>query len=86
MKARQHGTYRRYFVDKCRCDLCREAQRARVAQNRADRLVSGRLNHGTRSAYDAGCRCLPCTVHRMTVTRTVDVRSAAHRAAKGGTQ
>lgn len=48
------NTYQRYG---CRCHGCRAAHNERVRQNRADRLATGRLNHGTRSAYDAGCRC-----------------------------
>ena len=44
----------------CRCDDCREYQRARVARNRGQRFAIGLLTHGTRSAYDAGCRCTEC--------------------------
>lgn len=57
---RAHGTYRRYWIDKCRCEACREYQRARVARSRAERLARGELTHGKRSAYDAGCRCDQC--------------------------
>jgi hypothetical protein len=56
----KHGTYGTYFHLKCRCFACREYQRARVARNRAARLASGNLSHGSRSAYDAGCRCDQC--------------------------
>ena len=59
-----HGTYTRYADHGCRCDACRAYQRDRVARNRADRLASGRLNHGTRSARDAGCRCDACVMTR----------------------
>ena len=55
-----HGTATAYFWDNCRCELCRETHNRRVARNRAERLASGNLNHGTRSAYDCGCRCDPC--------------------------
>ena len=55
-----HGTYSTYFWNNCRCDLCRENQAARNRRNRARQLATGNLNHGTRSAYDAGCRCDAC--------------------------
>jgi hypothetical protein len=55
-----HGTCAAYERHHCRCDLCRETHNARVRANRADRLASGRIVHGTRSAYDAGCRCDAC--------------------------
>ena len=55
-----HGSYRMYFKHKCRCPECKSYQRERVANNRRDRLESGRLNHGSRSAYDCGCRCDKC--------------------------
>lgn len=42
------------------CEDCRKHQRARVRKNRAERLITGRLNHGKRSAYDAGCECRDC--------------------------
>jgi hypothetical protein len=42
------------------CPECRARQRVRVARNRAERLAEGRLSHGKRSAYDAGCRCYRC--------------------------
>lgn len=62
-----HGTYSRYARQGCRCATCKERQRQRVAANRADRLATGRLNHGTRSAYDAGCRCKDCRRARSLV-------------------
>lgn len=55
-----HGTYTMYFRKECRCWRCRDYQSGRVRRNRAARLAAGRLSHGTRSAYDAGCRCIPC--------------------------
>lgn len=61
----KHGTYSTYARGACRCDLCVTQQRERVRANRADRLASGRLSHGTRSAYDAGCRCDLCRRARV---------------------
>lgn len=60
-----HGTYSQYFRRKCRCEECRAYQRNRVAKNRAERLADGRLSHGKRSAYDAGCRCSQCKAVRI---------------------
>lgn len=71
-KTPNHGTYTMYARRGCRCDSCKEYQRARVAKNRSDRLKTGNLSHGTRSAYDAGCRCMDCKV----------VRSLANQAEK----
>lgn len=49
----------------CKCVICRAANALRVARNRARRAADpDRLSHGTRSAYDAGCRCEPCTDER----------------------
>jgi hypothetical protein len=56
----KHGTFGAYFYKGCRCQECRSYQRKRNAANRRERLASGRLSHGTRSAYDCGCRCDPC--------------------------
>ena len=67
-----HGTYSTYFWHMCRCTECREGQRQRVARNRAERLASGSLSHGTRSAYDAGCRCEPCKDVRREVYARLD--------------
>jgi hypothetical protein len=67
-----HGTYNAYFWGECRCTLCREGQRQRVARNRAERLASGSLSHGTRSAYDAGCRCEPCKDARRAAYQRLD--------------
>ncbi len=60
MSTLNHGTYTMYARRKCRCDECKTYQRNRVAKNRAERLASGKLTHGTRSAYDCGCRCAFC--------------------------
>lgn len=70
-----HGTYTGYYWHKCRCSKCTEYQRTRVARNRADRLASGRLSHGTRSAYDAGCRCEPCLAVRVDADRDYYART-----------
>lgn len=43
-----------------RCEACRGYQRERSRANRADRRARG-LCTGTRSSYDAGCRCARCT-------------------------
>jgi hypothetical protein len=43
-----------------RCGLCRAYQCGRVAANRAARRARA-LCTGTRSSYDAGCRCTRCT-------------------------
>lgn len=66
----KHGTYGMYARKKCRCDKCRAYQNSRVAKNRADRLASGRLNHGTRSARDAGCTCDSCLATRLSNRKT----------------
>jgi hypothetical protein len=55
-----HGTYTTYAREGCRCAKCATQQRERVRRNRAERLASSRLNHGTRASYDCGCRCEPC--------------------------
>lgn len=69
-----HGTYVAYAKHKCRCVACTAYQNGRNARNRSERLTDGRLNHGTRSAYDAGCRCSACT----------GARRAAYQAEKAG--
>ena len=74
-----HGTYTMYGKRGCRCAECREGQRARVARNRAERLAAGRLTHGTRSAYDAGCRCQWCKAERRAASAGVDKRSQLRR-------
>lgn len=62
-KPPRHGISR--YRAGCRCALCRGANAARVARNRARRAADpDRLTHGTRSAYDAGCRCQPCSDER----------------------
>jgi len=60
-----HGTYSAYARHGCRCVACVEYQNGRNARNRADRLANGRLNHGKRSAYDAGCRGPECIQVRV---------------------
>lgn len=72
-----HGTYAAYFWRDCRCTACATYQSARNARNRADRLASGRLSHGARSAYDAGCRCEPCKEARREAYRRLSSERAA---------
>ena len=55
-----HGSVAGYDWHGCRCTRCTETHSSRVRRNRADRLAAGQLSHGTRSAYDAGCRCEAC--------------------------
>lgn len=80
---RPHGTYAAYAKDKCRCVECRGYQSARNAQNRADRLASGRLSHGRRSAYDAGCRCELCLGARQAAYGRENTAARARRAGGG---
>lgn len=55
-----HSPIAGYERHGCRCDACVAGHNARVRENRRQRLAEGRLSHGTRSAYDAGCRCEDC--------------------------
>lgn len=65
----QHGSCARYELDGCRCPLCKHNHNERVKRNRRERLESGLLSHGTRSAYDAGCRCPECAAARRDAYR-----------------
>lgn len=60
----RHGTISAYRNHGCRCEECRAVQREYNARNRAARKAAGAFNHGTRSAYDAGCRCRRCRNRR----------------------
>lgn len=51
-------------------------------ENRTKRFQEGRIRHGSRSGYDAGCRCGPCASAR----RAAYPREAAARAKKTGGQ
>lgn len=73
----QHGTYTRYARMGCRCPMCREYQRAKVERSRAARLAAGSLSHGTRSAYDAGCRCSDCSAARRDAYKRLASEGAA---------
>ena len=73
----RHGTYTAYFWYWCRCGRCREYQNKRVARNRAARLATGNLSHGTRSAYDAGCRCGICKTARNEAWKRLEVKGRA---------
>lgn len=83
-----HGTYAVYKRG-CRCLKCRGYQAGRVAANRANRLArllatdgiapaltgwQAPIGHGTRSAYDAGCRCGECRASRR--SRYLDEEAA----------
>lgn len=48
----------------CRCGPCRKAHNDRVRRNRAARRKNP-VSHGTRSSYDAGCRCEACRLVRQ---------------------
>lgn len=70
-----HGTYSRYGRSGCRCATCTTRQRERVARNRAERLVvllSTPVGHGSRSSYDAGCRCDRCKAARSAAYRRLE--------------
>jgi len=77
MQAWRHGTYSKYAKGQCRCDRCSTYQRERVARNRSERLRDGNLKHGTRSAYDCGCRCEACRAERRRIYRTQERAAAA---------
>ena len=84
MKIGPHGTYSAYARCKCRCNECREYQRARVARTRAQRLTEGRINHGTSSGYDDGCRCEDCRdAHRSRIAHSRAQRVAEGRISHG---
>ena len=76
MSTSQHGTDYRYTRLGRRCPMCVENHRARIAAERKARLDAGRLNHGTRSAYDAGCRCDECRAARRRAYERYERRSA----------
>jgi hypothetical protein len=65
----RHGTYNGYGYHRCRCEACTAYQVERVRRGRQDRLMSGRLSHGTRGAYDDGCRCDACLLARAEAYR-----------------
>lgn len=84
MKIGPHGTYSAYARYKCRCNECREYQRARVARSRAQRLAEGRIGHGTSSGYDDGCRCEECRdAHRTRIARNRSQRLTDGRITHG---
>lgn len=83
-----HGSASTYRSGLCRDECCREPHRIATAKNRADRLKSGRLNHGTRSGYDAGCRCPDCrgaraAAHIRASQRAAQARNAAAQRRQG---
>lgn len=54
------------------CEGCKAHQRERVAQNRKERAESGKITHGTRSGYDAGCRDDCCRSKRLEAYSRLD--------------
>jgi hypothetical protein len=74
-----HGSASSYRSGLCREECCREPHRIATAQNRAERLKAGRINHGTRSGYDAGCRCPACRGARSAAHVRASQRAAAAR-------
>lgn len=46
-------------VWKCRCDVCK-AGKAKAQRDYRNSPERGKLEHGTRSCYTAGCREEPC--------------------------
>ena len=54
----QHGTYRAYIDDGCRCTACREANRVTCAAWRARQGEPLRHDASTYSNYR--CRCATC--------------------------
>lgn len=64
----RHGAMRGGYLRGCRCSECRGVNAERVRRNRERRQADpSRLNCGTRSAYDAGCRCEACLLLRQSV-------------------
>lgn len=74
----RHGTYTAYARWDCRCRECVAYQNDRVRRNRAERKATGRLSHGTRSAWDAGCRCESC----LATKRSAEQRYLANPGAR----
>lgn len=66
-RVRTHGTLAKYKTEQCRCDDCREANARYVHRTRQG--LSGHRSydeaeHGNRSKYNHGCRCVLCrTAH-----------------------
>jgi len=56
---KNHGTTSGYAAG-CRCDQCKDAQRAYTAEYKAQLATSGEYRHGTMSGYTTGCRCDDC--------------------------
>ena len=80
-----HGTLTRYFTQRCRCDVCREAgsryKRERYGQRtRAQYLaeLAARRRHGTETMYVwHGCRCDACRAAARAARRARRARAAA---------
>jgi hypothetical protein len=69
MNPPRHGTINGYRCDGCRCADCTEAKRLYTREQRRAYLASGRINHGTASAWDAGCRCGQCRANKRASDR-----------------
>lgn len=68
----EHGTPQRYRSGKCRCDLCRAANTARMKEMRQARTAS---QHGVASSYfNFGCRCPECRAAGRTYRRELKAR------------
>lgn len=81
----EHG-HSRYTNEKCRCDICRAANTARVARRRAERIAITRasglpegITHGENAYMNWGCRCSVCVLDRQKNDRA---RYAAKKARK----
>ena len=68
IKVPPHGTRARYDwkLGRCRCKLCREANRIwqqeyRASKKQGTKRYRPKAIHGTRAKYVSGCRCEPCT-------------------------
>lgn len=55
-----HGTYYSY-VNGCRCDECKSANRAQAFKDRHRRKGQEPKNHGYSGYTNWGCRCEICT-------------------------
>jgi hypothetical protein len=54
--APRHGSIHGYRNDGCRCIHCKAAKKHYERERRAAYLAGDWVSHGTRSAWDAGCR------------------------------
>lgn len=72
-KSIPHGTISGYKTHKCRCDLCRKANRDAAKRTKANRAAQGDLAtefvHGANGYRNHGCRCDICTAGSTEATR-----------------